>query len=50
MKATLLSKCYYAARSVLKEELMHVGREAALVTPRDLLLHHYCARPRLREL
>ena len=43
LKCCLLSKCYYAAKPVLEQELMHVDREATLVTPRDLLLYHYYA-------
>jgi len=43
LKVCLLSKCYFAARPLLKQELLHVDRDATLVTPRDLLLHHYYA-------
>jgi len=43
LKVCLLSKCYSAARPLLKQELLHVDRDATLVTPRDLLLHHYYA-------
>ena len=43
LKVCLLSKCYYAARPILKQELLHVDREATVVSPRDLLLYHYYA-------
>jgi len=39
----LLAKTYSAARPLLEQELLHVDREATLVTPRDLLLFHYYA-------
>jgi len=43
LKVCLLSKCYFAALPLLQQELLHVDREATLVSPRDLLLHHYYA-------
>ena len=43
LKCSLLAKCYYAARPLLEQELLHVNKDATLVAPRDLLLHHYYA-------
>jgi len=43
MKICLLSKCYFAARPLLEQELLQIDKEATLVAPRDLLLYHYYA-------
>ena len=43
LKVCLLSKCYSAAKQTLSMELLHVDKDATLVTPRDLLLYHYYA-------
>ena len=43
LRVCLLAKTYSAARPLLEQELLHVDREATLVTPRDLLLFHYYA-------
>lgn len=43
LKVCVLAKCYHAAAPLLSQELLHVDRDATLVSPRDLLLYFYYA-------